>query len=77
MATPNEKLTFSTRIQRNAAEHCSTIMEAIMEYCETTGLEVEVAATLLTDELKEIMTGEANRLNLLKKEKPKKKSKKK
>jgi hypothetical protein len=41
-------------------------IEAICEYCKQTGLEIEVAATLVNSNLKSKLTAEAMDLNLLK-----------
>ena len=41
-------------------------IEAIVEYCKQTGLEIEVAATLVNANLKSKLTANAMDLNLLK-----------
>ena len=41
-------------------------IEAIVEYCKQTGLEIEVAATLVNANLKSKLTADAMDLNLLK-----------
>ena len=41
-------------------------IEAIVEYCKDTGLEIEVAATLITSNLKGKIEEDAMNLNLLK-----------
>lgn len=76
MATPTEKEQFSAIITRACKLTNITIIEAIMDYCESNSLEVEVAATLLNDELKAKLERQAKKSNLLKPE-PKKKRKKK
>lgn len=73
MPTPEEKEIFSTQIARTAFREKITIIEAIMEHCERTGLEIEVAATLLTPALKEKLESVAGKLNLLKTKKKRKK----
>lgn len=76
MATPTEKENFSTKINARVEKEKIGILEAIMDECESTGLEVEVAATLLNDELKANLASEAETFKLLKKEKVIKKRKK-
>lgn len=82
MATPTEKEIFSNiilshiEIQTKLSNTKVSVMEAVMDYCEQTGLEVEVAATLFNDALKVVLEDEAKKANLLKKEKVKKKGKK-
>lgn len=79
MATPTEKENFSSKIKVRVEAENIGILEAIMDECETTGLEVELAATLLNDELKTKLASEAAMFNLIKKDPPlaKKKTKKK
>jgi hypothetical protein len=43
-----------------------TYLEAISEHCKETGLEVEVAATLITPNLKAKIQEQAESLNMLK-----------
>lgn len=68
MATPSEKEIFSALIENRISEQKITVIEAIMDYCETSGLEVELAATLLNDALKEKLEYQSRRSNLLKKD---------
>jgi hypothetical protein len=70
MATPSEKEAFSIIIAKKVANEKITVLEAIMDYCELTHMEVEVAATLLNDSLKQALEFEAQKGNLLKKTKP-------
>jgi hypothetical protein len=70
MATPTEKEDFSYRIQLRIDGEKLKILDAIMDECEVVGLEVEVAATLLTDDLKARLAKEVAQVNLLKKEEP-------
>jgi len=77
MATPTEKENFSKKINERVGKENIGILEAIMDECETTGLKVELTATLLNDELKMKLAAEAGRNNLLKKEQPVKKKKRK
>jgi Phage late-transcription coactivator len=68
MATKDEIQTFSEMIMRLATEKRIEMMEAVCLYCEQTGLEIEVAATLLSQAIKSKIQEEATNLNLLKKE---------
>lgn len=70
MATPAEKESFSLGIERRIQMSNVSIMEAIMDFCEVTGLEVEVAASLLTDPLKVKLAEQVRVLHLLKKDVP-------
>jgi hypothetical protein len=67
MPTRDEITQFSEDIEKNSIDKRIGFMDAIMEYCNNTGLEVEVAATLLTSSLKSKIKEEAQSLNLLKK----------
>lgn len=59
-------LKFSLRIEQLVANTDYTYLEAISEHCKETGLEVEVAATLITPNLKAKIHEQAERLNMLK-----------
>lgn len=67
MPTKNEISEFSELINQLAEEHSMTRMEAILHHCEKTGLEVDVASTLVSSALKSKIREEAQELNLLKK----------
>ena len=43
-----------------------TCFDAIIEYCEESGAEIEICATLLTQNLKARITEEVESMNLLK-----------
>lgn len=67
MPTKNEISEFSEKVLEVAmAERC-TIMDAIVSYCEKTGMEIDVASTLISSALKSKIRAEAEELNLLKK----------
>jgi len=68
MATKDEIQSFSEMIMKLATEKRIEMMEAVCLYCEQTGLEIEVAATLLSQAIKSKIQEEATNLNLLKKE---------
>lgn len=67
MATRDEKNNFSIMIQEKAEKLNVSHMEAILEHCSETGLEVEVAATLINTILKSKIEGEARDLRFLSK----------
>jgi hypothetical protein len=66
MPTKDEMKKFSFAIDSMVANTDYTYLEAIVEYCKTTGLEIEVAATLINGNLKTKIEGQAMDLNLLK-----------
>jgi hypothetical protein len=65
MATKEEKLNFSLQIETLAATLGISYIEAITHHCEATGLEVEMAATLINDSLKSKIECEAQHLRYL------------
>jgi hypothetical protein len=65
MATKEEKNNFSIQIESLVIEKEITYIEAITQYCEETGLEVELAATLVNDVLKSKIKSEAQQLRYL------------
>ena len=67
MPTKNEISEFSDLINELAVEQGMTRMEAIVHHCEQTGLEIDVASTLISSALKSKIREEAQELNLLKK----------
>jgi hypothetical protein len=71
MATKEEREAFSTLIEDRVRLHNVSTMEAIIDYCEESGLELEVAATLLNKTLKTRLEEEATRLKFLHKSKGK------
>ena len=66
MATKDEMAKFAKAIDRIVAETGSNYIDAIVEYCKETGLEVEMAASIVNSNLKSKLTAEAMDLNLLK-----------
>jgi hypothetical protein len=68
MPTRDEIQSFSEMIINLAKEKQIEMMESVCLYCEQTGLEIEVAATLLSQAIKSKIEEEATTLNLLKKE---------
>jgi citrate synthase len=67
MPTKNEISEFSMKVAEMAEESNLTIMDAIVGYCEKTGMEIDVASTLVSSALKSKLREEAQELNLLKK----------
>jgi hypothetical protein len=66
MPTKEEMLKFTKAIEDLVAETDYNYIEAICEYCKDTGLEMEVAATLITPNLKSKIHEQAQNLNLIK-----------
>ena len=66
MPTKDEMLRFSLNIEQLVANTDYTYLEAITEHCKETGLEIEVAATLITPNLKAKIQEQAEGLNMLK-----------
>jgi hypothetical protein len=66
MPTKEEMKTFSMEIDRFVSERNINHLEAIVEYCSETGLEMEVAATLINSNLKSKIELLASDLNMLK-----------
>lgn len=72
MATKDEITTFSLAIETLARDKNTSYMDAIVLYCEKTGLEVEVAAKLVSGALKSKLKIEAEELHFLPKSKSRK-----
>jgi hypothetical protein len=67
MPSKDEIREFSLRIEEVADEYELPCMEAIIQYCEERGIEVEIAATLISSHLKARIREEAQSANLIKK----------
>lgn len=67
MPTREEIKDFSIMIESMATDKKLGLMDAICHHCKETGLEVEVAATLISTALKAKIKEEAQELNLIKK----------
>lgn len=65
MPTKDEMLKFAKSIEEIVATTDYNHIEAIAEYCKKTGLEIEVAATLVNSNLKSKIESDAQDLNLL------------
>jgi hypothetical protein len=67
MASRDEIKDFSVLVEKLATDERLTLMDAICHHCKETGLEIEVAATMISSALKAKIREEAQELNLLKK----------
>ena len=66
MPTKNEISEFSDMITKLSYTLGTTHMDAIIHHCEQTGMEVDVASSLISSALKAKIREEAQDLNLLK-----------
>jgi hypothetical protein len=66
MPTKEEQKKFAFDIDSMVANTDYNYIEAIMEYCKKSGLEIEVAASLINSTLKKKIEGDALSRNLLK-----------
>lgn len=66
MPTKDEMLKFAKAIDALVANTDYNYIEAIVEYCKDTGLEIEVAATLINSNLKSKIELDAMSNNMLK-----------
>lgn len=66
MPTKEEMLKFAKEIDSLVATTDYNYIEAIVEYCKTTGLELEVAASLVSQNLKAKIEHDAVQNNMLK-----------
>ena len=67
MPTKNEISEFSLMIEELAVRLRCSRMDAILEHCKETGLEIEVASTLISAALKGRIREEAQDANMLRK----------
>ena len=66
MPTKEEMKKFAMAIEGLVANTDYNYIEAIVEYCKTTGLEIEVAASLINSNLKSKIENDAMDNNMLK-----------
>lgn len=66
MPTKDEMLKFAKAIESMVANTDYNYIEAIVEHCKQTGLEIEVAASLINQNLKAKVENDAMNNNLLK-----------
>jgi hypothetical protein len=67
MPTKEEIKNFSVLVEKISVDQKLGLMDAICHHCKETGLEIEVAATLISAALKAKIKEEAQGLNLIKK----------
>lgn len=67
MPTKEEIKNFSLVIEQMALNLKCTKMDAIIHYCQEMGMEIEVASTLISNNLKAKIKEEAEESNMLKK----------
>lgn len=67
MPTREEVKSFSLMIEAIAGEHKCDLLDAILYHCEQTGLELEVASSLISSALKSKIREQAEKNNQLKK----------
>ena len=67
MPSRDEIIEFSMLIEKLATDEHLGYMDAICHHCKETGLEIEVAATLISSALKAKIKEEAQDNNMLKK----------
>ena len=70
MPTKDEMMRFAKVIDKLVSETDYNYIEAITEYCKKTGLEIEVAATLVNANLKSKIESDAMENNMLKNKSP-------
>jgi hypothetical protein len=66
MPTKDEMAKFARTIEESVAKTGYTYIEAIVTYCQETGLEMEVAATLVNANLKAKIEDNAYNRNMMK-----------
>jgi hypothetical protein len=66
MPTKDEMKKFAMAIESMVANTDYNYIEAIVEYCKTTGLEIEIAASLINQNLKSKIELDAMSNNMLK-----------
>ena len=57
---------FSMKIEKLVIEKKIPYMDAIVHYCENTGMEIETAAKLINSKIKQSIASEASDLNMMK-----------
>ena len=66
ITTRDERNKFSEIIEEMILKYHTSVMESIINYCEETGLELEVAGSLVNSVLKTKIEEEAKKLRYLK-----------
>jgi hypothetical protein len=65
MPTKDEMYKFQEEIEKLVLETNYNYMEAIIEYCNKTGMEIELASSLVNKDLKAKIEIDAQELNML------------
>jgi hypothetical protein len=65
MPTKDEMFKFQQEIENLVSETDYNYMEAIVEYCNQTGMEIELASSLVNKDLKAKIAIDAENLNML------------
>jgi len=65
MPTKDEMYQFQMKIEEIVVETKYNYMEAIVHYCELTGMEIELASSLVNKDLKSKIEVDAQELNML------------
>lgn len=65
MPTKDEMFKFQQEIEKLVVGTDYNYMEAIVEYCNQTGMEIELASTLVNKDLKAKIAIDAENLNML------------
>lgn len=65
MPTKDEMLQFAGEIEQIVKETEYNYMEAIIEYCNRTGMEIDLVASLVNNNLKSKIEFDAQNLNML------------
>jgi hypothetical protein len=65
MPTKDEMFKFQQEIESLVTETDYNYLEAIVEYCNQTGMEIELASTLVNKDLKAKIAIDAENLNML------------
>jgi hypothetical protein len=68
MPTKDEMFKFQQEIEILVTETDYNYLEAIVEYCNQTGMEIELASTLVNKDLKAKIAIDAENLNMLPKD---------
>jgi hypothetical protein len=65
MPTRDEMMTFAKTIEEMMRKHRCNHIDAIVEYCRETGLEIEVAASLVNSNLKSKIESDAQEMRMM------------
>jgi hypothetical protein len=66
MPSSYEQLAFANTIIRIAKDRECTHFEGVLWYCANTGLEIEVASTLVNSKLRDLIADDARKIHMLK-----------